>query len=49
MTGTKRKRLLHKNCKICGGTPGVMTRFRLNVCRRCFKEMAVKLGFRKYD
>ncbi len=39
----------HRRCKICHGTPGLIRKYRLNICRRCFKEMAEKLGFRKFD
>lgn len=37
-------------CKICGDrTSAVMKRYNLNICRRCFKEMAEKIGFKKYN
>lgn len=50
----KKKRNLREEkklrvCKICKGTPGLIRKYKLNVCWRCFKEMAPKLGFRKFD
>jgi len=38
-----------KMCKICGSHKGVISKYGLVVCRRCFKENAEKIGFRKYD
>lgn len=37
-------------CRMCGDqTTAVMKRNNLNICRRCFKDNAEKLGFRKYS
>ncbi|MEW6295417.1 MAG: 30S ribosomal protein S14 [Candidatus Diapherotrites archaeon] len=36
-------------CKICGNNPGMIRKYGLNICRRCFKDYAEKLGFRKYN
>lgn len=38
-----------KKCVICGSTRGHINRYGLHVCRRCFREIAEELGFRKYD
>ncbi len=38
-----------KSCKICGSHKGVVSKYGLNICRRCFKDNALKIGFRKYD
>ena len=38
-----------KECRICGTTRGVIGKYGLMICRRCFKEVAEKLGFRKYS
>lgn len=43
--GKKKRRF----CRICKTTKGVMQRHNLNMCRRCFKEIAEKLGFKKYS
>ena len=36
-------------CVICGSTRGHISRYNLHVCRRCFREVAEELGFRKYE
>ncbi|MCD6479144.1 MAG: 30S ribosomal protein S14 [Candidatus Diapherotrites archaeon] len=45
---TERKRW-RKKCSICGRYAGVMQRYGMVICWRCFKHNAEKLGFRKYD
>ena len=34
-------------CKRCGDYTAVIKKYDLFVCRRCFREVAVALGFRK--
>jgi small subunit ribosomal protein S14 len=34
-------------CKRCGDYTAVIQKYDLFVCRRCFREVAVYLGFRK--
>ncbi len=34
-------------CKICGNNKGMIHKYGINVCRRCFKEVAEKMGFKK--
>jgi len=36
-------------CKICGINRGLVRKYNLYICRRCFKDNALKLGFKKYD
>ncbi len=36
-------------CRMCGARIGVIRKYGLNMCRRCFKEFAPKLGFKKFD
>lgn len=37
-------------CRRCGKTNGgIITRQNLNYCRQCFREVAEKLGFKKYN
>lgn len=36
-------------CRVCGNRAAVIRKYRLNICRRCFKENAERLGFKKYD
>jgi len=35
-------------CRNCGNARGLIRKYGLFVCRRCFREMAETLGFRKY-
>lgn len=35
-------------CSRCGSYGPVIKRYGLNLCRQCFREVAEKLGFRKY-
>ncbi|MCD6549673.1 30S ribosomal protein S14 [Candidatus Micrarchaeota archaeon] len=35
-------------CRICGTTRSVITAHGLMICRRCFREVASKIGYRKY-
>ena len=44
-----RKARQRKPCKKCGNTRGVVHKYNINLCRMCFKELAEKLDFRKYD
>ena len=34
-------------CELCGTTRGVNAKYGLNICRRCFRLNATKLGFKK--
>ncbi|AEF96447.1 30S ribosomal protein S14 [Methanotorris igneus] len=37
-------------CRRCGHVgPGLIRKYGLNLCRQCFREVAAKLGFKKYD
>jgi ribosomal protein S14 len=38
-----------RNCRVCGGHAGLIRKHNLYVCRRCFKDIALKLGFKKYS
>ena len=38
-----------KKCELCGTTRGVMGQWQLNVCRRCFRANAQKLGFKNLN
>jgi ribosomal protein S14 len=35
-------------CRNCGNSRALIRKYRLLVCRRCFREMAESIGFRKY-
>ena len=35
-------------CKVCGNRRAFIRKYRLNVCRRCFKDIAKRIGFKKF-
>jgi small subunit ribosomal protein S14 len=35
-------------CRNCGGSRALIRQYSLYVCRRCFREIAEAIGFRKY-
>lgn len=36
-------------CKRCGSFNGMIRSYGINLCRQCFREVAVQLGFKKYQ
>ncbi|MEM5815465.1 MAG: 30S ribosomal protein S14 [Candidatus Aenigmatarchaeota archaeon] len=36
-------------CKRCGSTRGVIRKYGINLCRKCFREVAEEIGFKKYS
>ena len=38
-----------KKCERCGRFGAHLGQYGLNLCRQCFREMAVELGFIKYS
>jgi ribosomal protein S14 len=36
-------------CRVCGTTRGMIGSYGLKLCRRCFRDMAKEIGFKKYD
>lgn len=40
---------LEKRCERCGNPRGHIGKYGLNLCRRCFREIAHELGFEKYE
>ena len=36
-------------CKRCGNYTALIQQYNLMLCRQCFREVAVKLGFTKYE
>jgi len=38
-----------EKCRMCGNNKGLIKKYGLYYCRRCFKDIAEKLGFRKYN
>ncbi len=37
-----------RKCRICGTSRGLIRSHDLYICRRCLREVAPKLGFKKY-
>jgi len=40
---------IYKKCRLCGRTGGHIGKYGLNLCRQCFREIAPKIGFKKYS
>lgn len=38
-----------RQCRRCGSYRGVIRKYGLMYCRRCMREIAKKLGFKKYS
>jgi len=38
-----------KKCEVCGRFGAHVGQYGLNMCRHCFRELAVELGFKKYN
>lgn len=37
-----------KRCRRCGRIRGHIAMYGLNLCRQCFRDIATKIGFKKY-
>ncbi len=35
-------------CRVCNTTHGLIRKYQLMICRRCFREQANLIGFHKY-
>jgi small subunit ribosomal protein S14 len=40
---------LNKKCKRCGRTGAHISKYGINLCRHCFRDIATKIGFKKYN
>nr|HDO81266.1 30S ribosomal protein S14 [Candidatus Bathyarchaeota archaeon] len=38
-----------RTCRNCGTHRGIIRRYGLMICRRCFREKAERMGFQKYN
>ncbi|NQU98360.1 30S ribosomal protein S14 [Candidatus Woesearchaeota archaeon] len=38
-----------KKCRRCGRTGAHISKYGLVLCRQCFREIALNLGFKKYS
>jgi len=46
---TRKGSVLDKKCKRCGRTGGHISKYGINLCRQCFRDLATKIGFKKYS
>jgi len=45
---TKFRHRMKRKCKMCGNCRGLIQKYGLYICRKCFRERAVELGFSQY-
>ncbi|HLC38443.1 MAG TPA: 30S ribosomal protein S14 [Candidatus Norongarragalinales archaeon] len=45
---TKYKHRGKRRCSMCGNCRGLIQKYDLYICRKCFREHATELGFEKY-
>jgi len=38
-----------KKCKRCGRNGGHISKYGINLCRQCFRDVATRIGFKKYN
>lgn len=38
-----------KKCRLCGRVRGHISKYGLHICRQCFRECALDLGFNKFS
>ncbi len=38
-----------KKCQTCGNNKGFVGKYGLDLCRKCFRDMATSIGFKKYS
>ena len=41
--------IAQRRCRRCGRIGGHIKKYGLNLCRQCFREIAPKIGFKKYN
>ena len=41
--------ITRKQCEKCGRTGAHISSYGLNLCRQCFRQIAVEIGFKKYS
>lgn len=45
---TRYKRRMKRKCKLCGTSKGLIQKYGLYICRKCFRDKAKEIGFKKY-
>lgn len=38
-----------KMCRRCHNTKGFISKYGIRLCRKCFREIATEIGFKKYS
>ncbi|MEK6950994.1 MAG: 30S ribosomal protein S14 [Nanoarchaeota archaeon] len=38
-----------RKCRNCGRVRGHINKYGLHLCRQCFREMALEIGFKQYS
>ncbi len=38
----------NRKCRFCGTARGLVRKYKLYICRRCFREVGEEIGFRKF-
>ena len=38
-----------RKCKNCGRVRGHINKYGLHLCRQCFRDLATKIGFKKFN
>ncbi|PAV88344.1 hypothetical protein WR25_07585 [Diploscapter pachys] len=38
-----------RSCRVCSGHHGLIRKYGLDLCRRCFREQSKDIGFKKLD
>ncbi len=38
-----------RHCRVCNTRRGLIRKYALDICRRCFREYANNIGFMKYQ
>eukprot|EP00441_Pelagodinium_beii_P017090 CAMPEP_0197655364 /NCGR_PEP_ID=MMETSP1338-20131121/39409_1 /TAXON_ID=43686 ORGANISM="Pelagodinium beii, Strain RCC1491" /NCGR_SAMPLE_ID=MMETSP1338 /ASSEMBLY_ACC=CAM_ASM_000754 /LENGTH=54 /DNA_ID=CAMNT_0043230997 /DNA_START=59 /DNA_END=223 /DNA_ORIENTATION=- len=37
-----------RHCRVCATQNSIIRKYGLNICRKCFREYATDIGFKKY-
>eukprot|EP00636_Phaeomonas_parva_P012762 CAMPEP_0118852636 /NCGR_PEP_ID=MMETSP1163-20130328/1555_1 /TAXON_ID=124430 /ORGANISM="Phaeomonas parva, Strain CCMP2877" /LENGTH=55 /DNA_ID=CAMNT_0006785083 /DNA_START=131 /DNA_END=298 /DNA_ORIENTATION=+ len=37
-----------RRCRVCGNQGAIIRKYKMNICRQCFREYAKDIGFIKY-
>jgi small subunit ribosomal protein S14 len=40
---------INRKCELCGRYDGMISKYKFSLCRICFREVAPKVGFKKFS